>query len=874
MRKYHSPKIARWLLEYIVAMQDYSPIVGDFEEAYCYMAESEGRYRAIVWYWGQIIRSLPGLIYQSIFWSLMMFKNYLKIAVRNLMRNKGYSAINIFGLAIGMACCTLIFLYIQDELSYDRFHEKTDRIYRLTPGTNQDNQPTNANGSFSAAPTMAKDFPEVLHAVRFRKMGWGEKRVIAHEDQRFYEEGFFFADSNVFEVFTYPMIYGDPKTALKQPFSLVITEAVAAKYFDMPNPLGKSLKIDPYNDGDFQEYQITGVIKNLPANAHLQFDFLAAFDSQKGRKTGWGLDAVYSYVLLHPDADAQALESRLYEWQEKYMGADPWFTLHLQPLADARLYPMPRGEPTPGGSMEYIYIFSAIAVFILLIACINFMNLSTARSSRRAREVGIRKVMGAFRRQLIKQFLGEAILLSLAGVLLAFLLVELLLPYLNDILDKRLAIEYRENLELVAGMLGLGLFTGILAGSYPALFLSSFQPINALRGSAASKERGGESFLSATGLRKVLVVCQFAISVMLIICTTVVYNQMSLVRSKNLGFDRELIVVAPVNDEIRQNYGAFKQEILNHPDISFLSMTEQVPAKAGNGAGYRVEGQEHGMGLTRFFVDHDFAETYGVEMLAGRDFDEAFATDSAQAFIINETLWQRLGWASPEEAIGKGISMSHSGNTYEGNIIGVMKDFHLFSFRDGLSEVVLNIMPMAKMNFISFRIQPREISQSIAHLQSNWRHFSPSYPFDYYFLDEDFARLHQADERLGKTFRYFAFLAIFVACLGLLGLAAFTAEQRTREIGIRKVLGASVGSIVLLLSKEFTRWVILSNLIAWPLAYLAMSQWLKDFAFRIELGVDVFLISAAIAFIVALATVSLQTIKAALSNPIDSLRYE
>jgi len=799
-----------------------------------------------------------------------MFKNYFKLTLRHLLKYRTYSFINIAGLAVGMTCCILILLYVRDELRYDHFHERADRIYRLTLSTEKDGQPTNANTSFGQGPALAAEFPEVEAVVRFRKMGWGEKRVFARNDNRFYEERFFYADKNVFEVFSFPFLRGNPQTALAEPFSIVITEAMSQKYFGYDNPLGETIALDPYNDGVFTDFKITGVVKNVSHYSHIKFDFLASFESQKdimeGRR-GWGLESAFTYVLFKSGARAKSVQAKLPAFLEKHVGKDHWYSLHLQPLTEIRLHSKLRAELEPNGDITYVYLFSAIAAFILLIACINFMNLATAQSAQRTKEVGMRKVVGAVRSELIKQFLIESVCLSFLALAVAFILIEVSLPLLNRIVGKSIEIDYANNLPFVAMMLGLALLTGVVAGSYPAFFLSASRPIESLMG----KTSGGRK--AAVILRKGLVIFQFAISVILVVCTTVVYYQMQYVRNKNLGFDREVIVVAPLNDQIRNSYRSARHALLQHSNLLAMTATEQVPAKAGNGAGYTVEGLEP-EGQTRFFVDHDFLKTYGVGLAAGRDFDEQFPADATGAFMVNEAFVRMAQWKSAAEALGRSVTMSHAGQAYPGKIVGVVKDFNIFSFRETVWPLVINIMPMDKLNFISFRIAPQSVTETLEHIGSVWSKFAPSYPLDYYFLDDDFARLHQADQQLGRVFQAFAWLAIGIACLGLFGLAAFTAERRTKEIGVRKVLGATVTNVVTLLSKDFIKLVIYANLLAWPLAWFAMNKWLQSFAFRVEIQWWVFALAGGLALLIALLTVSTQAIKAALANPVESLRYE
>ncbi|MGH7455107.1 MAG: ABC transporter permease, partial [bacterium] len=476
----------------------------------------------------------------------------------------------------------------------------------------------------------------------------------------FYEERFFYADKNVFEVFSFPFLRGNPQTALAEPFSIVITEAMRQKYFGHDNPLGETIALDPYNDGGFSDFKITGVLQNLPHYSQIKFDFLASFESQKdimdGRR-GWGLESVFTYVLFKSGAYVESVQTKLPAFLEKHVGKDHWYTLHLQPLTEIRLHSNLRAELEPNGNIAYVYIFSAIAAFILLIACINFMNLATAQSAQRTKEVGMRKVVGAVRAELVKQFLIESICLSLLALVIAFILIEASLPLLNSVVGKQIEIDYANNLAFVAMMLGLALLTGVVAGSYPAFFLSASRPIESLTGKTSSGRK------AAAVLRKGLVIFQFAISVILVVCTTVVYYQMQYIRNKNLGFDRDVIVVAPLNDQIRNSYRSAKHALLQHSNLLAMTATEQVPAKAGNGAGYTVESLEPD-GHTRFFVDHDFLKTYGIGIAAGRDFDEQFPTDATGAFLVNEAFVRMAQWKSAAEALGRSITMNHAGQAY------------------------------------------------------------------------------------------------------------------------------------------------------------------------------------------------------------------
>ena len=800
-----------------------------------------------------------------------MLKNYLTTAWRAVLRHKGYAALNVAGLAVGLACCLLILQYVQDERRYDQHHEHAADLYRVVASNSGDGQPTNANGGFAWAQALEADFPEVLHAVRFDKLGWGEKRVVARGSQRFYEDGLYFADPSVFDVFTLPLVAGDPATALTAPNTLVLTEAMAEKYFPGDNALGQILQADPFNDGTFLDFTITGVLENLPTTTHFHFDFLASWATKGAEPNwGWGWNSVFTYVRLRPGTDPATVQARMDAWQQGYMGEDPWYSMHLQPVTDIRLHSQLRAELEPNGNIAYVYLFGAIAVFVLVLACINFMNLTTARAARRSREVGVRKALGAGRGQLIAQFLGEALLLSGLALTLAWALFFALLPVFNSIAGKTIVFSLAESGGLLAGSIGLALLVGVLAGSYPALFLSGFRPVLALKGST-----GGRGSTAAL-LRRGLVVFQFAIAIGLMVCTALVAQQMDYIRGKNLGFDREQVVVLPLNDEIRSQYEAFKNAWVDHPHVLATTVTEQVPGRAGNGVGVALPGNEDFNGVYRAFIDPDYVETYGLEIVAGRDLSTDIPSDATTGhYLVNESFVRVAGWASPEAALGQPLTMRHASDEFPGQIVGVLKDFHLFSLHEAADdEFLFSVMPMHKLNFVSVRLAPGAFAPALAHLQETWQTFAPSYPFEYYFIDDDFARLHQADARLGQVFTAFAALALLVACLGLFGLASFTAEQRTKEIGVRKVLGATVPSLLLLLTKSFTRWVLLAFVLAAPVAWFAMQTWLATFAYRATPSLWPFLLVGFAALVLAWATVGYQALRTATADPVRALRYE
>ncbi len=806
-----------------------------------------------------------------------MFKNYLKIALRNILKHKSYSFINIFGLAVGMASGILILLYVHDELSYDQYHEKADQIYRVT------REWFNSDGSSSLhlghvappiGPLLKNDFSDLLHVVRITS---GGNSLLRYQDKVFQENRLYFADADIFEVFTLPLINGDPKAALVDPNGVVITPAMAKKYFGSEDPMGKVLNID--GDADLK---VTGIMAETPTNSHFHFDFLGSmklleqfFGAQEFKN--WGSNNYATYLLFpnnYPiDNFNKAIPAFIGRHHPDGEKAIPKTTLHLQRLTDIHLHSQLDSEIEPNGNITYVYIFSAIALFLLLIACINFMNLATARSANRAKEVGLRKVVGAQRQQLIKQFLGETVVMALIALFLAMVFVEIFLPRFNAFAGKELALLSQSMWFILASLLGIAVFVGIVAGSYPAFFLSHFQPVAVLKGQkiGAKKSR----------FRSTLVVFQFAISIMLIIGMGVVYNQLEYCRTKNLGLNKEHLVVLPVEQgqEIARRYPDLRNQLLQHPHIAGVAASKRVPSGRllDSSEGSVPEGDKYeklDFRVANIRVDHSFIETYGMQLAAGRNFSVAFPTDSTEAFLLNETAVKKIGWASPDAAIGK--AFQYGGRT--GRIIGVVKDFNYESLHQPITPIVMYIVPQS-FNSISVKIRldrPDDMPATLEFLKQKWQELRPNFPFQYSFIDERYEQLYQSEHRLGQIFGTFSLLAVFIACLGLFGLASYTAEQRTKEIGIRKVLGASVSNIALLFSKEFTRLVIVATLAAWPIAYYAMHRWLQEFAYRINLNHQsaTFLLAAMLAFAIALLTVSFQSLKAALGNPIKALRYE
>ncbi len=810
-----------------------------------------------------------------------MLKNYLTIALRNLRKHKGYSFLNLAGLAMGMTCCLLIMLYVQDELSYDRFHPNAERIYRVVLDAGIGGQ--FMQSAFTAAPmaaTLLREAPEIEAAMRFWRAG---RVLIGYEDQRFYEENFLLADTSVFTVFGYSLLAGDSRTALVQPHSVVLTAEAAQKYFGAENPLGKVLRYDNRLD-----LKVTGVLKTPSRNSHVRFDFLGAMASREDSQSPvWINNNYYTYILLRPNAAPQQLEAKFPTLVKKHVApqieraigktfdeavaAGAKWTYFLQPVTSIYLHSQNlQYELGTTSDSKYVYILSAIAVFILLIACINFMNLATARASQRAKEVGLRKVLGSVRAQLVKQFLGESILLAFMAMLVALTFVELLLPSFNQLAGKTLALALGNSATILATLVGIMLFAGVLAGLYPAFVLSAFQPVAVLKGAL----RGGAK---SPWLRSVLVVAQFAISIVLLVGTGVVFEQLRFMREKNLGFHKEQIVVLPIETAAGQaQFETLRSELLRHPNIVSVAASSSVPGRMFGDNAHRPEDAppEIVYSLQTLGVSFDYLNTMDIPLVAGRGFSENFSTDSTNALIINETAARHMGWTA-QTAISKRLTAL--GGTPDQNdtrtIIGVIKDFHFEALHLEIKPMVLSIHPRWFGN-VSVRIRPENIAATLGFLQEHWQSFEPGYPWRYTFLDEDFDRLFQREERLSQIFGVFTLLAVFIACLGLFGLASFIAEQRTKEIGVRKVLGATVQSIVTLLTKEFTKLVGFAFVLATPIAYFVMKNWLQNFAYRTDMNPLLFLSAGVLALLIAWLTVGYQALKAALTNPVEALRYE
>lgn len=799
-----------------------------------------------------------------------MFKNYLKIAWRNLCKNKLFSFINIFGLAVGISCCILIFLYVQNELSYDAFNERVDRIYRITSIIHQPKKTDCfAPTSPITAERLQQNFPEIKKIVRFSS----SKRTISYNNKKFFDATVLYADSTLFDVFTLPMISGNPSKALIAPYSIVLTETAVKRYFGDEPAIGKMMKFS-----DTLNLLVTGVIKDIPKNSHFKFDCILSrstvadlnknnSDWIEGSEKNWFNCDSYSYLLLAGHVDGKVLETKANKFLDKEMvetkkAIGMWINVGIQPLKDIHLHSHLDHEikGAEQGDITYVYIFSATAFLILLIACCNFINLSTARSLNRSKEIGLRKVIGAMRSQLIFQFLGESVVFSFISCILSLLFILLAIPLFNSFIGTELTL----TLNVFWIYLALICCIGFLAGLYPALLMSSFSPIQSLKGKI--NHGLGDIFF-----RKGLVVFQFSIAIMLIIGTTLILNQLDFIQHKNLGINKEQVVGIELRGPDQRKGEILLKELSKNPKIigatlnsfSFKSMSNITLLPEGSA-------ENEVTACNVFSVDENFLSTMKVELVSGRDFSKSFPTDVNEAFIVNEAAAKAYGWKTPKDALGKKIEWAFG---KKGKVIGVVKDFNYASLHNGIEPLLIHIFPQW-YNTITLRLKTDNLTATMKDLESAWKVSSTENPFKYAFLEDDFNSLYKSEQNMRTVLSAFTFLSVLVACLGLFGLAAFTIKQRFKEIGIRKVLGASIGGVVDLLSKDFLKLVLISIFISSPLAWYASHKWLQDFAYKVDISWWIFLISGAMALLIAFTTVCFQAIRAASTNPVKSLRTE
>ncbi len=872
-KRYKTPAIPRKILNLMSVYYESHSIVEDFEETFAEILESEGSLKARSWYWGNALKSVVGYLKLLVCWRFTMLKNHLKIAYRNFVRHKLYSFINVFGLAIGLSICMIISLWVLRETSYDNFHKKADWIYRVERELFRDNLFSRwpiTGGRYKQA--LIDDYSEIVNAVRF----WRREFAIKDYRNDVHREETYAVDNSVFNIFDFRLEEGDEKTALQKPMTVVLTRQNATKYFGAGDAVGKSLSFEW--EGEPVDFEVTGILEEIPENSHIHFDMLISMASYKEQPyTDWRSNYLYTYILIKENTSRQNLEEKLKTFVTQRLEPEygdlllpdrsihEVLKMHLFPIRDIHLHPSPNWEVEPGGSISSVYIFSSIAVLILIVACLNFVNLSTARANKRAKEVSLRKTVGAKKHQLRLQFIQESVLLAFVSLVLAFVMSSVFIQAYNSIFAENLLLSVFLQLKYLFILTGATLAVGVLAGLYPAFHLTRFEPVEVMKGNLLSGS--GKSIF-----RRNMVVVQFSISIILIVGVFTVYKQMRYIQTKSLGFDKENVVILPVrSQQIVQNYGAFRNELLRNSQIVALSASSEVPADSHYSNSYvNPPDSDEGISMILFSSDYDYVETYRLEVLAGRAFSTDFSTDTEGTIILNESAAHRIGW-TPEEAVGKKLVGGYSVN--EAQVVGVVKNFNYKSLRQEVEPMALFLYPNY-IREISVRIMPGDIGKILSFIRQKWESLFPGEQFEYNFLDSLIDRLYESEKKMQDLFVIFSALSILVACLGLLGLVSFTAELKTKEIGIRKVLGASTGRLIILLSKEFIKWIILANIVAWPLAWFMMSKWLQNFAYRTDIGWIVFVSAGLVTVAIAVFTFIFQTFKSASAKPVNSLRYE
>mgnify|MGYP006277518275 CR=1 FL=1 len=803
-----------------------------------------------------------------------MIGNYFKTALRNILKHKSYSLINIIGLSIGIACFVLIGLYIADEMSYDRYHEKSDRIYRVVNVYDFDGVGENsASAPFPVAFTLKNEYPGLIKNV-VRIFDFQVSRsLVEYKDKSFNERNLFFADSTFFNIFDYEFVKGDPETALQEANSVVITETAARKYFGDEEPMGRVLRYD-----DRVNLKVTGLIRDVPLQSHFQFSLVASMSTIRQITRGqlprtWVWNPCWTYVLLKEGVAPEEIDKDLPNYVNKffYDAEKENISLYLQPLEDIHLKSKLDYEIEPNNDIGNLYILAVIAFFLLVIAAINFMNLATATSTGRSKEIGIKKVVGAYRKQIIRQFLGESIMMSFFAMIVALFLIELALPAFNDFTGKEISLSRLFHPVYMGALLLITLLTGFLSGVYPAFYLSSFKPVQVLKGKVSKGAKSGKS-------RKVLVVMQFAISIALIISTFIAYDQISYIRNADLGFKKDDIIIVPINrTNIAEGFKEFKNELQNNPDIYSVTAMDDILGKAHNTHEFRPEGypEDKWNFYPALVVHYDFLKTFDIKVIAGRDYSELHKTDPMKGLLINEAMVRHLGWGSPEKALGKKLITIRG----DERVIGVTENFNVTSLHQPAGPFALNMKEEEWSihwftNFMAVRHIPGKEKEVLAYLEKKWKEREGERPFEYSFLEDELSQLYEGEEKLGSLSLIFAVLIIFIAALGLFGLASFMAEQRTKEIGIRKVLGAQTLSIIRLMSFDFMKLVLIATLISWPLSYIFMDNWLENFAYRTQINLPAFVLAALIALTIAMSITSVKAYFASQTDPVDTLKYE
>jgi len=787
-----------------------------------------------------------------------MLKNLIKTAVRHILKHFGYSILNILGLTLGISSALFLIIYVADEVSYDRYHEKADRIYRVSSTIKEpDDQFTWIFAQIPFGPQVAHDYPEVQSSVRFINM---PRALYKFEDKEFNEENFFYVDSTLFDIFTYKVIKGEVKSALLAPKKIILTEKIANKYFGKSDPIGKTLTTGT------DTYEVTGVIQDVPTNSHFRFDAVAARNNLPKQLGSWGNFGVFTYLLFPEKFDVKAFETKMKGMYDAYMKTifEPLkitITYHLEPITRIHLYSTNGAEPEPTGSITYVYIFAIVAMFLILIASMNYMNLATARSTRRAREVGLRKVVGSRRGPLVMQFLSESMVFTLISLILSILLIIVLLPKFNLLAGKSFNLHVIYSPVVLISLLAMIVIVGFFGGSYPAFFLSRFSPVTVLKGEITQGSAGSL-------FRKILVVIQFTVSVIMIICTLVVFRQLNYLKTTDQGFDQKNVVGLQLNGPMIRKYPVLKQNLLENQNIKYVTSTN---TSVGEGSGKVIFNVETDQGMSKrgvnfAVVDHDFIETLGIKMVKGREFQQDMPSDTLTGVVVNETFAKRMNWTEP---IGKKVELKPF---IDGRVIGVMKDYHQTGMYNAIESLMLLYRPLN--NVIYIKLSGSETQQTLSFIEKKWKEIFPDQPFVYTYLSERFNRQFEADDKRGLVFSIFTILAILIACLGLFGLASYMVEQRTKEIGIRKVFGANENTILGLISRDFLILVSIGIVIAVPVAYYFMSKWLENYVYRTKIGIPLLLIAALLTIIITFLTISYKAYQASIMNPAKALKAE
>lgn len=854
------PFIAEVLLKLFLPQHEVEYLLGDYQDIYSQLAETEGTLSAWLWYWRQVIKTTPVYILHSFYWGIIMFKNYFITALRDIKRQKIFAFIKIAGLSIGIAVCILLSLYIYDEISFDRFHKNADNIYRII---------NKANNSTYVAPQVSQlmkdNFPEISETSRILPR---DEVVVRYKEEQFNEKDFIYTDENFFKIFSFELKNGDPETVLKQPFSIVITENIALKYFGNNNPIGEKFEIENEHD-----YTITGVAYDFPANSHFNCNFIATLvDADKvfgaSLMQNWGWENFLVYSLFRENFSITEFEKKTNTLLMQHIDSNDEIkpSITLQALKDIHLYSNHLvNDIRIQGDINYVLIFSGIGILILLTACFNYIYLVTANSATRSLEVGIKKVIGATKKQIARQFFGESIVVLILALLISLCIVVLSLPFFNSLTGKSLSAAALLNNTIIAGILILGLITGFIAGSYPALYISAISPIKAIKGT-------GDFSKTKFSFNRILVVIQFTFSVILIISSIFMFRQLQFIQNKKLGFDKEQIVV--VNnfepDKI-QNFELFKNTLLQNKHISSISSADRIPSNdLNNWCSFKTDKMTAKINMPIVHVSYDYFKTLGINKpSSGRFFSEELKTDLSDAIILNESAVNKL--ALQKSPVGNKIKLTWPNSTR--TVVGVVKDFHFESLYQDIKPAAFVIHYPACWKMM-IKIKPSNIEETLENIEKTWKNIYPSWTYEYHFMDDRFEQIYNSEKRTFQLMGYFSLLAIFISCLGLYGLATFTTKRRFKEIGMRKVLGASITGVVVLLGKDFTKWVLIANIIAWPVTYFAIEKWFESFAYHTNMSWWIFFFGGIISLLLAITTVGYQAIKAATINPVDSLKNE